>query len=97
MRTAKECVNLEEIREGIDDVDAQIVAMIGKRAEFVKEAAKFKKSEKAVRDPQRVQKVIASKKELAVQVGAPEELVQKIYTVMIDWFVEAELREWGKI
>ena len=96
MRTAKECANLEEIREGIDGIDARIVELIGKRAEYVKEAAKFKKSEEAVRDPQRVQKVISSKKELAVRQGVPAELIGEIYAVMIDWFVQAELKEWGK-
>jgi isochorismate pyruvate lyase len=36
------CRSLKEIRAGIDGLDEQIVALLAKRAMFVKDAARFK-------------------------------------------------------
>jgi len=64
------------------------------RTKYVKEAAKFKKDEKAVKDSNRVQKVINSKKEIAEKYGASPELIEKIYGLMIDFFINEEMNEW---
>ena len=73
MKYARECINIVEIRAAIDIIDNQIVELIASRSKYVKEAAKFKNDEKAVKDSNRVQKVINSKKELAEKYGASPE------------------------
>ena len=83
-----------DIRTEIDRIDNSIVQLISHRSEYVKEASKFKKDIKAVKDTNRVAKVIASKTELALRYDAPSELIEIIYTLMIDYFVNAELNEW---
>ncbi len=95
MKTAIECKNMNEIRIEIDSIDNKIVELIAFRSEYVKEAAKFKASETAVRDTSRVQQVINSKKALADIYGVSPELIGKIYSTMIDHFVNAELEEWN--
>lgn len=85
---------MAEIREAIDITDRKIVKLIAKRSEYVKEAAKFKKDENAVKDPKRVLEVISSKKELAKKYGAPPELTEQIYKMMIDFFISEEMKEW---
>lgn len=94
MKEPKDCSNMTEIRESIDITDQEIVKLIAKRSEYVKEAAKFKKDENAVKDPKRVLEVINSKKELAIKYGAPPELTENIYKMMIDFFVSEEMKEW---
>ena len=94
MRRPEECENMIDIREAIDSIDNQIVQLISKRSEYVFNAAKFKKSEAAVKDDDRVKKVIDSKKELARKYGASPELVGNLYKMMIDFFVSEELKEW---
>ena len=96
MKEAKDCRNMAEIREVIDLIDERIVEMIAKRSLYVKEAAKFKKDENAVKDPGRVKQVIESKKELAIKYGASPELIEKIYRTMIDHFIAEEMKEWKK-
>ena len=96
MQKAAECKNLEEIRNGIDFIDNQIVKLISERAEYVQEAAKFKKSEQSVRDEKRVALVIESKKQLALKYNISPELIGDLYQRMIDFFVQQELNEWRK-
>lgn len=93
-KTIPECNSLEEVRSGIDITDDSIVALIAKRAEYVREASKFKKSEQAVQDKQRVEQVIASKKELAHKHNISPELIETIYRNMIDYFVTEEMKIW---
>lgn len=94
MKKPTECENIEDIRYEIDLIDNQIVKMISERADYVKEAAKFKNSEVAVRDKKRVEAVIESKKQLALKYGVSPELIGDIYKRMIDYFVDKEIEEW---
>ena len=96
LKEAENCLNLQEIREGIDWIDSRIVELIARRSQYVMEAAKFKKDEEAVKDAGRVEKVIQSKKELAEQYGASPELIEKIYRMMIDFFINEEMKKWKK-
>ncbi len=96
MKEVDNCKNMTDIREAIDTIDNEIVALISSRAKYVKAAAKFKKDEKAVRDSQRVKQVIKTKKELAEKYGASSELIEKLYKTMIDFFISEELKEWEK-
>ena len=88
------CENMEQIRKEIDAIDEEIVDLIASRAKYVSAAAKFKKNEKAVKDADRVKKVIDSKMKLAEEMGVSTVLIGKIYKVMIDHFVSQELKEW---
>lgn len=84
-------MELEKIRKSIDDVDSMIIRLMAKRADFVAAAAKLKKNEQGVRDPKRVEQVIANIREKARQAGLDAELAEQTYRTMINWFVEKEL------
>ncbi len=68
--------------------------LISEREKYVKRASAFKNSEADVRDRERVLKVIASRRKLALNYGTSEDLIEKLYTVMIDHFIQEELEEW---
>lgn len=94
MKQAQDCENMTDIRESIDNIDEQIVRLIASRAGYVTAAACFKKDETAVRDTSRVERVITSKRELAVQQGVSPDMIEEIYRVMIDHFINDEMQEW---
>ena len=48
------CETLGEVRTNIDRIDHQIVALIGERGSYVREAARFKANPAAVEDKARV-------------------------------------------
>ena len=93
----EECKDMIEIRDAIDVIDRQIVQLISQRSQYVKNAAKFKKDESAVRDTERIKKVIESKIKLAEGSDASPVLIERLYRTMIDFFVADELKEWEKI
>ena len=94
MKKARDCENMVDIREAIDQIDNQIVKLISSRAKYVHEAARFKKSEAAVRDPERVEKVITSRKAWAIEYGASPALIGNLFAMMIDFFIAEEMKVW---
>jgi len=94
MIKAKDCISIADIRTAIDEIDNDIVQSISKRSEYVKEASRFKKDQNAVKDSDRVAKVIVSIKELALKYGASPALIGNIYKMMIDFFIKEEMKEW---
>ena len=87
-----ECTSIEDVRRHIDQIDRELVALLGKRGKFVTQAAAFKKTTDDVRAPARVEQVIQKVRALADATGASPEVVEKVYRAMIAAFIEEELR-----
>lgn len=87
------CRSLIEVRENIDRVDREIVALLAERGAFVTQAASFKKTTEEVKAPNRVEQVISKVKSLAQEQGANPTVVESVYRAMISAFIEAELKE----
>lgn len=85
--------SIEGLRQAIDNIDTQLVALIAKRGECVKAAAAFKKDQDAVRAPDRVQLVIDKVRAEAAEVGLPEDIIEKTYRAMINAFIDYELEQ----
>ncbi len=87
--------SLDEVREAIDALDAELVALLGRRGEWVKRAAAFKADEDAVRDPGRVEEVVLRARARAAEVGADPDVVEDTFRAMIAAFVDAEIEHHG--
>ncbi|KAA0949488.1 MULTISPECIES: chorismate mutase [unclassified Pseudomonas] len=87
------CTSLEQVRENIDRLDRQIVALLAERGGFVSQAARFKKNTDGVKAPQRVEQVIAKVRSLSHAVGANPEVTEQVYRAMISAFIQQELEE----
>ena len=61
--------SLGQIRAGIDALDTEVVGLLAKRQELVRQAAAFKTDEDAVRAPDRVEQVIATVRGKATAAG----------------------------
>ena len=92
-----ECNSIEEVRVNIDSIDEQLVKLIALRGHFVNQAAKFKKNSDAVKAPKRVEEVISKVRSIAKINSANEEVVESVYTAMIDSFIKAEIKEFEKL
>ncbi|MGE8269790.1 MAG: chorismate mutase [Stenotrophomonas geniculata] len=86
-----QCESLDQVREGIDQIDAKIVGLIAERGGYVLQAARFKKDRAEVAAPQRVEQVIAKTMALATKLNADPVVVEKVYRAMISGFIEMEL------
>ncbi len=81
------------LRRDIDEVDSQIVALLSERQRLVQRVAPLKNDSNAVRDPERVERVIARVRGLAEQTGASADIVERVYRAMIESFIDFELAE----
>ena len=84
---------LDEIRTGIDAVDADLVRLLARREALVRRAAPLKADAGAVRSPGRVEQVIARVRATAADAGADPDVVERIYRAMIAAFIDMELGE----
>jgi len=82
---------IDEVRRRIDDIDREIVELIGRRQTWVVEAGRLKTDKAAVRAPDRVEAVIAKVRSLAADAAASPEVVESTYRAMIAAFIELEL------
>jgi len=87
------CKSLNEVRENVDKIDREIVALLAERGALVSQAASFKKTTDEVKAPNRVEQVISKVTALAQEQGANPKVVESVYRAMISAFIEAELEE----
>ncbi len=87
----KECKNLTEVREQVDDIDARLVRLIAQRASYVRQAARFKKSAQDVKAPARMQQVLENVRNLAKINGLDPDLVEEVYHILITKLTEEEM------
>ncbi|MGR6999193.1 chorismate mutase [Yinghuangia aomiensis] len=85
--------SLAEVRDRIDGIDAELVALLTRRQSLVRAAAAFKTDEQAVRAPGRVETVIAAVRERAEAAGLAPEVAEAVWRAMIGAFITLELTE----
>jgi isochorismate pyruvate lyase len=84
---------LEEVRYNIDRIDRSILSFITERQGYVKQAARFKKSDDDVKAPARVEAVVTKVRSLALENGLEPNIAEAVYRTMIICFIEQELKE----
>jgi isochorismate pyruvate lyase len=88
----EKCENMLEIRTEIDSIDKNIITLIGKRYQYVKAAAKFKTSKTSVKAPERFKAMLIERRAWAEQQGVSADMVEKLYTDMVNHFISEELK-----
>lgn len=83
---------LADVRARIDALDDQGLALLADRQRQVELAALHKTDEAAVRAPDRRTRMMRRLRERAVIEGVDPEVVQRVWTAMIDAFIDLELR-----
>lgn len=89
-KTAEECTSLDDIRLEIDRIDRQLVSLIAERYTYVKAVTKFKKNEDEVQAQDRYNAVLEAKRQLAIEYDLDPLMVEGMWKVMMDWFIEEE-------
>ncbi|UGA53566.1 isochorismate lyase [Vibrio sp. VB16] len=91
----KNCSGMEDIRVEIDSMDRDIIAILGKRFEYVKAAAKFKTSETSVRAPERFKSMLEQRRIWASSEGLSPDAIEKMYRDLVNHFIKEEMSEWA--
>jgi isochorismate pyruvate lyase len=90
------CATLAEVRDNIDRLDRQIVALMAERGKYVAEAGRFKRDPAAVSAPARVEAIIAKVRAMARDDGLAESVAERSYRAMIAAFEDYEREEWTR-
>jgi len=89
-------MDLPDIRMEIDALDSNIVSLLSRRAELVSAAGNLKTDEQGIRDPKRIEQVIAKIKLKADETGLDPALAEEIYRTIIECFVRKEMSEFSQ-
>ncbi|MBV8664403.1 MAG: chorismate mutase [Hyphomicrobiales bacterium] len=90
------CASLAEVRDNIDRIDDQIIALMAERGKYVAEAGRFKADPSAVSAPARVEAIIDKVKAIARQDGLAESVADRSFRAMIAAFEDYERDEWRR-
>jgi isochorismate pyruvate lyase len=91
----EKCTTLEEAREKIDKVDEEIVKLIARRNDYIKQIAHFKTTVDEIKAEDRIEDVISRVREQAISLGLSPNLINALYVKMIDAMVESEVAEFN--
>jgi chorismate mutase/heme-degrading monooxygenase HmoA len=89
--------SLEEVRAGIDALDADIIGLLARRQQYVARAGELKRDQEsdAVRAPARVEEVVTQVRTRAAAAGLAPEVAEATYRAMIGAFIDLELTVHG--
>jgi isochorismate pyruvate lyase len=93
----EQCSSLEQIRAGMDQIDREIVGLIARRVDYVRNAARFKASAAAVADPDRMAKVLRTRREWAEAAGLDGETMERLYRDLVAYCVAEEHKHFDKL
>ena len=86
-----QCQSMAEVREGVDSVDAQMVALLARRFGYMRAAARIKTDRATVRDEDRKAQVISAVKDAARAGGVPEPLVAALWEMLVESSIAYEM------
>ena len=88
-----ECTCIEEVRNGIDNIDKDIINMLAKRFAYVREVVKYKEQTAAgIEASDRRAQVIATRSRWAGEAGLDPDVIGGIYNTLIEYFIREEKR-----
>jgi isochorismate pyruvate lyase len=96
MASPEDCKSLDDVRREIDLLDEAILKLLGKRAQYVHAAARFKTSEAHVAAPERLAAMIAVRRQWAEREGLSADVIEDIYRRLVAYFIEREMEEWRR-
>ncbi|TXH35761.1 MAG: chorismate mutase [Rhodospirillaceae bacterium] len=80
----KSCADMAEVRESIDAIDRELVAILADRLHFIAEAARIKPNRDQVRDDERVEDVLNKVRAAAKEQGVDPELIAGVFRELVE-------------
>lgn len=84
------CTTMAEVREGIDALDRQLVALIAERLRYIAAAARIKPDRAAVRDEWRKADVLAKVAAASDQLAVPRDLTADLWERLVEYSIAHE-------
>jgi isochorismate pyruvate lyase len=92
-----ECRSMAEVREGVDGLDREIVALLALRFRYMDAAARIKPMREMVRDEERKAQVLANVAAAAAAAGAPGSVVADVWETLVEGSIAYELERFDAL
>jgi len=93
MIAPEHCRSMTEVRAGVDEIDEEVVRLLGLRFRFMEAAARIKPRREDVRDEERKAAVIDHVRRRAGMAGVPSDLVARLYDMLVEGSIAYELEK----
>ncbi|KPF77606.1 chorismate mutase [alpha proteobacterium AAP81b] len=87
---------MAEVRAGVDALDRELAALLGRRFAYMDAAARIKTDRAAVRDEARKAEVIANAEAAAVAQGVPAGVAAALWESLVEASIAYELAAWDR-
>ncbi|MGE0044491.1 MAG: chorismate mutase [Hyphomonadaceae bacterium] len=91
------CRTMTDVRAGVDEVDAMLVALIRRRQGYMDAAARIKPERALVRDEARIAQVLSNVKRHAEKAGLSWDIAEPVWRTMIERCIAHELVEYDRL
>lgn len=91
------CETMKDVREGVDHVDRELMALLARRFGYMDAAARIKPDRAAVRDEPRKAQVISAAMTDARERGLPEAVIGQMWEVLVEGSIAYEFARWDDI
>jgi isochorismate pyruvate lyase len=91
MVSAESCETMSEVRSGVDEIDASLAGLLGKRFAYMRAAARIKPERGLVRDEARKAQVIQNVRRHAQREGWPEAVASQIWELLVEASIAYEM------
>ncbi|MFC3441678.1 chorismate mutase [Sphingobium rhizovicinum] len=88
--------SMTQVRAGVDELDRQIVALLGQRFAHMRAAARIKPDRSAVRDEARKTQVIDQARAEAERIGAPGDVIADLWEQLVEASIAYEMAEYDR-
>lgn len=97
VKDPQDCQDMADVRAGVDDIDRQIVTLLGRRFGYMDAAARIKRDRSTVRDESRKAEVINKVRRAAEDASIDQDLVAKLYDQLIESSIAYEFARFDQL
>ena len=93
-RAPDDCSTMQQVREGVDAIDRQLVTLIAARQGYMHAAARIKANRDDVYDAERIEDIIEKVLELSKSAGLSADISEPVWREMIKQCIAHEFKVW---
>jgi isochorismate pyruvate lyase len=93
----EDCRTMVQVREGVDEVDRALVALLKRRFGYMDAAARIKPERVQVRDEARKAQVIANARSNALAAGIPSDVIADIWNRLVEASIAYEFEAYDRL
>ena len=94
VKSGEDCNTMTEVREGVDALDRELVAILVRRQAYITAAARIKQNRNAVHDEARIEDVVAKVLVQARAQGLSEQIAEPVWRKLIERCIAFEFEQW---